>query len=318
MRGASGERPPPILASWKAPWTRRAASAACSASTTKEMFSSDEPWAMAITFTAPAARAEKTRDAIPGVPAIPLPTTAITATPPREVIPSMRPAASSSLNARSRAFTARRASASGSVKPIELSDEAWKIVETERPSAWTAENVRAAMPGTPIIPFPATVTSDCPLTVARALTGYSSSVRRADTSVPGRSGSRKERTRSVIRLPSRGMSARGCSTLAPKYATSAASRWWSCGTRRASGTARGSAVRMPATSFQRTTRMAPSARASSVAVRSVPPRPSVVTPPSGPRPRKPGTTATAPRESSGRSRRRAFLRVSGMSGAACP
>ncbi len=171
MRGASGVRPPPIFESWKAPCTRRAASAACSPSTTNEMFSSDEPWAIAITFTPPAASAEKTREAMPGVPAIPLPTTAITATPPLEEMPSMRPVASSSLKARSRAFTARRASPSGSVKPIELSDEAWKIVETDRPSAWTAEKVRAAMPGTPIIPFPATVTRDWPFMVARAFTG---------------------------------------------------------------------------------------------------------------------------------------------------
>ena len=50
---------------------------------------------------------------------------------------------------------------------------------------------------------------------------------------------------------------------------------------RASGTRRGSAVRMPGTSFHSTTRRAPSARARSVAVRSEPPRPSVVTLPSG-------------------------------------
>ena len=62
-------------------------------STTKEMLSSEEPWAMAMTLTRPEARAEKTRAATPGVPAIPRPTTAITATPRRELTPSTRPAA---------------------------------------------------------------------------------------------------------------------------------------------------------------------------------------------------------------------------------
>ena len=41
---------------------------------------------------------------------------------------------------------------------IELSDEDWKMVETERPASWMAEKVRAAMPGTPMRPLPATVT----------------------------------------------------------------------------------------------------------------------------------------------------------------
>ena len=57
------------------------------------------------------------------------------------------------------------------MKPIELSDEDWKIVETERPSAWIAANVRAAMPGTPIRPLPATVTSAWSRIVASAFTG---------------------------------------------------------------------------------------------------------------------------------------------------
>ena len=57
---------------------------------------------------------------------------------------------------------------------------------------------------------------------------------------------------------------------------------------RASGTTRGSAVSSPGTSFQSETRAAPSARASSVAVRSEPPRPRVATSPSGVAPMKPG------------------------------
>ena len=76
-----GGRPPPILPSWNAVWTRRAASAASASSTTKEMLSSDEPCAIAITLIREAESAVKTRAATPGVPAIPRPTTAITATP---------------------------------------------------------------------------------------------------------------------------------------------------------------------------------------------------------------------------------------------
>jgi hypothetical protein len=45
------------------------------------------------------------------------------------------------------------------------------MVETDTPSACNASKVRAAMPGTPISPLPATVTSACPRIVASAFTG---------------------------------------------------------------------------------------------------------------------------------------------------
>ena len=45
------------------------------------MFRSDEPWAMATTLMCAEASAENTRAAMPGVPAMPSPTTAITAIP---------------------------------------------------------------------------------------------------------------------------------------------------------------------------------------------------------------------------------------------
>ena len=167
----SGGRPPPIFESWNAEWTRRAASAAAASSTTNEMFSSEEPWAMAMTLMRDEARAEKTRAATPGVPAMPRPTTAITATPRRALTPSTRPLPISSRKAFSRAATARADSASGSVKPMELSEEDWKMVETDTPSSWTAAKVRAAMPGTPMRPLPATVTRAWPRIVARAFTG---------------------------------------------------------------------------------------------------------------------------------------------------
>ena len=171
LTGRARARPPPIFDSRNAEWTARAASPTCVSSTTNEMFSSEEPCAIAITFTLCAASAPNTRPAMPGVPAMPRPTTATTATPRRAVTPSTSPAAISSRNADSRARTARAASASGSVKPIELSDEDWKMVDTDTPAAWTDANVRAAMPGTPMRPLPATVTSACPRIVASAFTG---------------------------------------------------------------------------------------------------------------------------------------------------
>ena len=135
------------------------------------MLRSDEPCAIATTLMRPAARAVNTRAAIPGVPAMPSPTTAMTAMPGFDVTLSMSPLAISPPKTLRMLRTARSASDSGSVNPIELSDEAWKIVDTERRSASTAENVRAAMPWTPAMPLPATVTIAWPRTMASALTG---------------------------------------------------------------------------------------------------------------------------------------------------
>ena len=262
MRGAASGRPPPIFESWNAAWIARAASAASGPSTANEMLRSDEPCAIATTLMLLAASAENTRAAMPGAPAMPSPTTATTAMPGRAVTLSMSPLASSSRNACADAARRRaRASVSGSVKPIELSDEAWKIVETERRSASTAANVRAAMPCTPTMPLPATVTIAWPCTMASALTGYAverparrdlGAGRRRDRGTSGRaarcacrrSGSARADAapwrRSARLRPPRGGAAAGC--------------------RRASGTRRGSAVRIPGTSFHSTTRRAPSER----------------------------------------------------------
>ena len=73
---------------------------------------------------------------------------------------------------------------------------------------------------------------------------------------------------------------------------------------------------MPGTSFHNTTRLALSARARSVADRSVPPRPMVVTLPSGARPMKPGITTIVPAARRGRRTRRARRVVSAWFGAA--
>ena len=135
------------------------------------MLRSDDPCAIATTLIFAVASAEKTRAAMPGVPAMPSPTTASTAMPGLAVTLSIRPLAISPLNIWRMLLTARSASVSGRVNPIELSDDAWKIVDTDSRSASTAENVRAAIPWTPAMPLPATVTIAWLWTMARAFTG---------------------------------------------------------------------------------------------------------------------------------------------------
>ena len=81
-----------------------------------------------------------------------------------------------------------RADASGTEKQIDCSDDDCEISDTLIPSWCSASNVRAAMPGTPSMPLPATVISACPAAADSALTGYLSSVRRAEISVPAAVG----------------------------------------------------------------------------------------------------------------------------------
>ena len=132
---------------------------------------------------------------------MPSPTTAIVAMPTRSSTPSISPRAISALNSRSRLSRASSAPASGTLKQIECSDEACVISETEIWRACSAANVRAAMPGTPSIPFPVTVTSACPIAAVSAFTGNRAGATRSDTSVPGEAGSPKGRTKIGIRRP---------------------------------------------------------------------------------------------------------------------
>ena len=75
--------------------------------------------------------------------------------------------------------------------------------------------MRAAIPGTPSIPLPVTVSSAWPPAAVSAFTGLRPAPTRSDTSVPGESGSANGRTKTGIRRPATGISARGCSTFAP-------------------------------------------------------------------------------------------------------
>src|SRR5206468_3373540 len=161
LRSGCATAPPPIFESWKAACTTRWARGASLPSTTSDRFSSDDPWAVAITLIPASARAEKTRAAMPGVSAMPSPTTTSVARPVRASTPSISCRAISRWNVCSRLRRARCALSSGTLKQIECSDEAWVMSDTEIPSWCTAAKVRAAMPGTPSMPLPVTVSSAC-------------------------------------------------------------------------------------------------------------------------------------------------------------
>ncbi len=202
---------------------------------------------------------------------------------------------------------------------MELSDEAWKIVETESPSAWTAAKVRAAMPGTPIIPFPATVTSAWPLIVASAFTGYFGSVlaRRDLGARPLRIQERADVEQDAA--PVEGDEGARVQDLRPEVGHLGGLAVVELRDEARVGDARGiggedSRHVLPEHDAARRRGQ----RARSVAVRSVPPRPRVVDAAVGRRPRKPGTTGMTPRRSSGRRSRRARRRVTARSGVAAP
>ena len=57
------------------------------------------------------------------------------------------------------------------MKQIDCSDEDWVISETDMPCSDRVAKVRAATPGTPISPRPATVTSAWAAMADSALTG---------------------------------------------------------------------------------------------------------------------------------------------------
>ena len=66
--------------------------------------------------------------------------------------------------------------------------------DTEICRTWSAWKVRAAMPGTPSMPLPVTVTSACPPAAVSAFTGNRPGATRSETSVPAESGSPNGRT----------------------------------------------------------------------------------------------------------------------------
>ena len=135
------------------------------------MLSSDEPWAIASTLIFSRATAAKVRAAIPGVPRMPSPTTATSATSRSTEMRSMKRSRISCANACSRARTACCASRSGITKQMLASLDDWLIMVTECPAWANVANVRAATPGTPIMPLPSTASSAWRSIAVSALTG---------------------------------------------------------------------------------------------------------------------------------------------------
>ena len=117
------------------------------------------------------ASAEKTRAAMPGVPAMPSPTTTSVAAPARTSTRSISCRPISRRNASSSPRRARSAWSSGTLKQIDCSEDAWLMSETEIPSWCTAAKARAAIPGTPSMPLPVTVRSACLGIAESAFTG---------------------------------------------------------------------------------------------------------------------------------------------------
>ncbi len=107
------------------------------------------------------------------------------------------------------------ACASGTLNVSDASDEPCVTSDTGKPARCSVSKVRAATPGTPSIPLPVTVISACAPMPDTARTGDGVRRRCCDTSVPCDAGLANGRTYTGIGRRLSGMSARGCSTLAP-------------------------------------------------------------------------------------------------------
>ncbi len=102
---------------------------------------------------------------------MPMPTTASVASPPTISTPSISLRPISSRKTSTSRSRARFADASGTLKQIDCSDDDCEISDTDVPCRYSASNVRAAMPGTPSMPLPVTVSSAWPPAADSALTG---------------------------------------------------------------------------------------------------------------------------------------------------
>ncbi len=100
------------------------------------------------------------------------------------------------------------------------------------------------------MPVDVVVTTVMPFLQASAVTGRRSGATPSAMCVPGASGLMVLRMRTGMFLAAAGWMDFGCSTFAPKYASSAASANERYGTSFGPSTTRGSAVSMPSTSVQ--------------------------------------------------------------------
>ena len=186
------------------------------------MLRSDAPCAIARTFTPARARAENSRAATPGEPAMPSPTTASVVMPGVALTSTSWPAVTSRENVCRRWSRAAYASRSWTTQQIECSELPCEIITTEIPASRKAPNARSAVPGTPIIPAPSMLMSARPEKIVTPLIGWLASPS-AVMRVPGRSGAKVLRMTTGMPRLIAGDKVCGWMTFAPKYASSQAS-----------------------------------------------------------------------------------------------
>src|SRR6266480_3603061 len=233
--------------------SRRTASCTRSSAITKVRLTRDAPWEISETLMS--CTVLKMRAAIPGVVRNPSPTTHTIA---RCGSTLTSPSARSSLT------MAGSARASSSVSETLTSD----VVTTSTTVRWRSNTSNRARrkPYAPSMRVDAICSTVIPVLCAMALTAPGHTAGSAPTTVPGSSGASELQMRTGICRAVAGSIVLGCRTLAPKYASSAASAYERRGMGRAPGTTRGSAVRTPLTSVQIWISRAASAAPTSAAV----------------------------------------------------
>mmetsp|Transcript_101055 Transcript_101055/g.253427 ORF Transcript_101055/g.253427 Transcript_101055/m.253427 type:complete len:202 (-) Transcript_101055:882-1487(-) len=164
-----------------------------------------------------------------------------------------------------------------SVRETVTSDVAMTSTETSNLlKTWNTWARKPCCPNMRVLLMTIIVMSRLLLIAATRLSRLSTSAISATMRVPGSCGLMELRTLMGTLANHAGRMAAGCTTLAPKVDSSAASSKVSTPTGRAAGTTRGSVVMTPLTSFQICTSEARSAAPITVAERSEPSRPSVV------------------------------------------
>ncbi len=142
----------------KASWMALRALASSFESTTAEMLSSLEPWAIAEMLTPLRPREWNTRPEMPGVFFMRSPTTAMMALSSSMMGGPMRPSASSAANSSPMAATTASLSPGETAKQIDLSLEAWEMRMMFTRLRARQPKSRIAMPVTPTMPGPCTRT----------------------------------------------------------------------------------------------------------------------------------------------------------------
>ncbi len=190
---------------------------------TIEMFSSDDPCAVATTLIPFLPRAEKTRPEIPARSFICSPTTAMTQRPASTEGSSILPAARSGANSERSAAKPASASPGSTAQQIESSLEACVIRITLSRRRARALNILAAMPVTPGIPMPCMLMRLIAGMEAMPRTGKALAEACDAMRVPGAAGSFQQRRRIGMPEAMAGRKAAGLSDFAPKWVISSAS-----------------------------------------------------------------------------------------------